>query len=148
MAKDKKSKKDTKKTKPDKLKKTVKKASKRAAKIAANPLVAEVVSATLLAAAAAIRNPKKAREIALAAGDEMTTVAKGAVGQGNVFWKLALDVAKKSIDALGEAPQSAKAAPVRKAAATKPAARKPAGKAKKPAAAKAKKPAAANAKKK
>jgi len=136
MAKDKKGKKDGKKNKPDKLKKAVKKASKRAAKIAANPLVAEVVASTLLAAAAAIRNPKKAREIALAAGDEMTTAARGAVGQGNVFWKLALDVAKKSVDALGEAP---KAAPVRKAAAKKPAAKKATAKPKKPAAAKAKK---------
>jgi hypothetical protein len=97
-------------------------------------LVSEVVAATLLAASAAIRNPKKAREIALAAGDEMTTAARGAVGEGNVFWKLALDVAKKSVDALGEAPRPAKAAPVRTAAAKKSAA-----KAKKPAAARAKK---------
>ena len=132
MAKDKKGKKGDKKAKPDKLKKAVKKASKRAAKIAANPLVAEVVASTLLAAAAAIRNPKKAREIALAAGDEMTTAAKGAVGQGNVFWKLALDVAKKSVDALGEAP---KAAPATKKSAAK---RAPA-KSKKPAAARANK---------
>ncbi len=137
MAKDKKKQKDDKKAKPDKLKKAVKKASKKAAKIAANPLVAEVVAATLLAAAAAIRNPKKAREIALAAGDEMTTAARGAVGPGNVFWKLALDVAKKSVDALGETQRPVKAAGVRKPAAKKPAAKKSA--AKKPAAAKAKK---------
>src|SRR5690242_16244165 len=123
MAKDKKNKKDDRKAKPDKLKKAVKKASKKAARIAANPLVAEVVASTLLAAAAAIRNPKKAREIALAAGGDITTAAKGAVGQGNVFWKLAMDVAKKSVDALGEMPQSVKAAPVRKAAAKKPAAK-------------------------
>ena len=130
MAKDKKKKKDGKKDKAAKLDKAVKKASRRAAKIAANPLVAEVVAATLLAAAAAIRNPRKAREIALSAGDELGNAAKGAVGQGNAFWKLAMDVAKRSVDALGgdEPLTAAKKAPVRKATVKKAAAkpRKPA----------------------
>ena len=144
MAKDKNKKKDGKKDKAIKVRKVVKKAKKRAAKMAANPLVAEVVAATLLAAAAAIRNPKKAREIALSAGDELGSAAKGAVGQGNAFWKLAMDVAKRSVDALGEdqPPAAAKKAPVRKAAVRKAAVRKAA--AKKPAA-RPKKPAAAKA---
>ena len=106
MAKDKKTKKDTKKRAknagPDKMKKVVKKATKKAAKIAQNPIVAEVVAATLVAAAAAIRNPKKAREIALAAGDEIGGAAKTATGQGGAFWQLAMDVAKRSVDALAE----------------------------------------------
>jgi len=125
MAKDKKNK-GGKKAKADKLRKAVKKASKKAAKIAANPLVAEVVAATLLAAAAAIRNPKKARELALSAGDELSSAAKGAVGQGNAFWKLAMDVAKRSVDALGEdqPPAPARKAAVRKAAVKKAAVRK------------------------
>ena len=119
MAKDKKKKRDGKKDKAAKLNKAVKKASRKAARIAANPLVAEVVAATLLAAAAAIRNPRKAREIALSAGDELGNAARGAAGQGNAFWKLAMDVARRSIDALGEhqasAPAPARKAPVRKA---------------------------------
>ena len=121
LAKDKKKKKDAKKDKPAKLNKAVKKASKKAAKIAANPLVAEVVAATLLAAAAAIRNPRKAREIALSAGDELGNAAKGAAGQGNAFWKLAMDVAKRSVDALSEdeAPAPAKPRPAGRAAAKK-----------------------------
>jgi hypothetical protein len=130
MAKDKKKKRDGKKDKAAKLNKAVKKASRKAARIAANPLVAEVVAATLLAAAAAIRNPRKAREIALSAGDELGNAARGAAGQGNAFWKLAMDVARRSVDALGESESSApaKRAPVRKAAVRKAAAkpRKPA----------------------
>ena len=102
MAKDKKKQKDAKKAKPDKVRKVVKRATKKAAKIAQNPVVAEVVAATLVAAAAALRNPKKAREIALAAGDEIGDAAKGAAAQGGAFWQLALDVAKRSVDALAE----------------------------------------------
>ena len=144
MAKDKKKQKDGKKDKASKGGKTGKKfrkATEKATKLAANPLVAEVVAATLLAAAAAIRNPKKAREIALSAGDELSSAAKGAIGQGNAFWKLAMDVAKRSVDALGEdqAPAPARKAPVRKAAVKKAAAKKPAARPKKPAEAKAKK---------
>jgi hypothetical protein len=106
MAKDKRKKKEAKKSAgkagPDKMKKVVKKATKKAAKIAQNPIVAEVVAATLVAAAAAIRNPKKAREIALAAGDEIGGAAKTATGQGGAFWQLAMDVARRSVDALAE----------------------------------------------
>jgi hypothetical protein len=127
MAKDKK-KSGGKKAKAGQASKTGKKfrkATEKAAKLAANPLVAEVVAATLLAAAAAIRNPRKAREIAMSAGDELGNAAKGAVGQGNAFWKLAIDVAKRSVDALGEgqAPGPAKKAPVRKATVKKAAAK-------------------------
>ena len=108
MGKDKKKKKDAKKDGPDKMKKVVKRATKKAAKIAQNPVVAEVVAATLVAAAAAIRNPKKAREIALAAGDELGNAAKGAAGQGGAFWQLAMDVAKRSVEALGDDGKKAK----------------------------------------
>ena len=55
----------------------------------------------MVAAAAAIRGPKKARDIATVVGAELETASKQAVDRGNAFWQLALDIAKRSIDALG-----------------------------------------------
>ena len=84
-----------------KLAKAVQDAGQKAAKIATNPAVAEVVAASLVAAAAAIRDPKKARELATIVGTELETASKQAIDRGNAFWQLALDIAKRSIDAIG-----------------------------------------------
>ncbi len=75
---------------------------KKVAKAAAsNPVVAEVVAATLVAAAAAIRDPAKARHIAAAAGDELKALTKGTAKGGEAMWQLAMDVAGRSIAAFG-----------------------------------------------
>lgn len=84
-----------------KVTKAVRGARTKAAKIAANPAVAEIVAASLVAAAAAIKNPKKARDIATIVGAELETASKQAVDRGNAFWQLALDIAKRSMEALG-----------------------------------------------
>jgi hypothetical protein len=76
-------------------------AAEKAADLATNPLVAEIVAATLVAAAAAIRDPKKARQLAAAAGDELQTGAKTAGKGGEAIWQLALEVGRKSLEALG-----------------------------------------------
>ena len=60
-----------------------------------------MVAASLVAAAAAIKNPSKARDMATAVGDELKAASKQAVNRDNAFWQLALDIAKRSIDALG-----------------------------------------------
>jgi hypothetical protein len=83
--------------------KTVRKVAKKASRLASNPIVAEVVAATLVAAAAAIRDPKKARAMATAAGEELKSAAEGAKKTGDAWWQLAMDVAARSIDALGGA---------------------------------------------
>ena len=72
--------------------------AKRAAK---NPAAAEVVAATLVAAAAALRNPKKAQALALEAADDIKRAAKSGINSGEAMWKLAMEVARRSIDALG-----------------------------------------------
>ena len=129
-------------TKRAKVTKAVAGARKQAAKLASNPAVTEVVAASLVAAAAAIRDPKKARAIATVVGAELETASKQAVDRGNAFWQLALDIAKRSIEALGgeakggkakragkaKSKPAKKAKPVKKAKAVKAA--KPAGKAK------------------
>jgi len=111
MAKDKKAK------KPDKAKKSAKsgkkeKKSKKASnlaatvavnagKIAAGVVVEEIVAATLVAAAAAIRDPKKARAMAAAAGSELKALTDEAAKEGSALWRLALDIASKSLDFVG-----------------------------------------------
>ena len=82
--------------------KAVQEARKKATQLANNPAVAEVVAASLVAAAAAIKNPKTARSMAASVGDELEAASKQAVNRGNAFWKLALDIAKRSIDTLGQ----------------------------------------------
>ena len=106
--------------KPTKVSKVAKvtAGAKRAAK---NPAAAEVVAATLVAAAAALRNPKKAQALALEAADDIKRAAKSGINSGEAMWKLAMDVARRSIDALG--PDSSKG--------KKGKAKKPAGKKKK-----------------
>jgi len=94
-----------------KVEKAVRSATSAAKKIASNPAVAEIVAASLVAAAAAIKDPKKARGMAAAVGDELSKASKQSIDRGNRFWALALDVAQRSIEALGEEKTRKKPAP-------------------------------------
>jgi hypothetical protein len=101
-------------TRASKIQKVVKAAKvqkvvKGAKKIAQNPMATEVVAATLVAAAAALRNPKKAQALALEAADDLKKAAKSGV-DGGALWQLALDVARKSIDQIGKEDSAAKKA--------------------------------------
>lgn len=115
------------KTKPAKakVKIAVKAAKTKAAEIASNPAVTEVVAATLVAAAAALRDPKKARQLALSAADEIKAATKGGQGKGAALWQMALDVAKRSIDTA-----NSDATPAKKTKPSGSGAKKPAKKAK------------------
>jgi hypothetical protein len=70
-------------------------------KVAKNPMTTEVVAATLVAAAAALRDPKKAKALAVSAADDLKKAAKSGV-DGGALWQLALDIARKSIDQIGQ----------------------------------------------
>ena len=76
-------------------------AADKAADLASSPVVAEIVAATLVAAAAAIRDPKKARQIAAAAGDEIKNATKASGKGGEAMWQLAMDVGRRSLEAIG-----------------------------------------------
>jgi hypothetical protein len=90
-------------SRPAKTAKTAKTAKlAKVSKLAKSPAAAEVVAATLVAAAAALRNPKKAQALALEAADDIKKAAKSGIDSGEAMWKLALDVARRSIDALGD----------------------------------------------
>ncbi|MEO7240639.1 MAG: hypothetical protein ABIW16_04495 [Sphingomicrobium sp.] len=77
-------------------------AARKLAELASSPVVAEVAAATLVAAAAALRDPKQARAIADSARNELSAIGKQAVGKSSAFWTLALDVAKRSMDAIAD----------------------------------------------
>jgi len=109
------------------------KTAKRLQEISRNPLVADVVAATLIGAASALRDSKKAHQLAANAGDELEALTRRSARTGNALWQLALDVGRKSLEALAaDSPEKKPAAsrarsaskatskPARKKAATAP----------------------------
>lgn len=87
-----------KKDKPQKS--TAQRVRKATVKLASNPLVSEVVAATLVAAAAALKNPKKARALAESAGNEIGSASKEMANKGGAMWSLAMDIARNSLEAI------------------------------------------------
>lgn len=75
---------------------------------AQSPVVAEVVAATLVAAAAALRDPKRARAMATEVADDLREATKQAEAKAGVFWQMALDIARKSVDAMTTASEGGK----------------------------------------
>lgn len=130
MAKDKKKKKD-KAARGD----GVSKATDTLKTLAQSPLVAEVVAAALVATAAALKDSNRARALASDAADEIAKLSKNRTRQGDVLWDMAMQIGRRSLDAMlsgnGESakPKSAKAKPAgAKSAKAKPAAKKSGGK--------------------
>ena len=68
--------------------------------LAQNALVADVVAAALVATATALKNPRKARQLALEAGDELGDLARAGAEEGHALWDLALQVGRRSLKAL------------------------------------------------
>ena len=120
MAKDKKKKKDKKGAKPKGgVTANATKVSKRLRDLTRNPLIADLVAATLVSAAAALKDTKKAHRLAASAEKDLEELGRKNSQRGNVLWQLALDIGQRSLDALGG---EAGAKPA------KPKARKPAAK--------------------
>lgn len=78
--------------------------------ITENPLVADVVAAALVGAAAALRDSDKARDLAAKAGDQLGEMAKGSADRGNAMWALALDVGRRTLEALADEASTARKA--------------------------------------
>lgn len=101
VSKDKKKKKDKKhKDSGLALGKAPKKAAKGLQAITQNPLVADVVAAALISMAAALKDSDKARRIASDAGDELSQLSKKSAKQGSAMWDLALDIGRRTLEAL------------------------------------------------
>jgi urease accessory protein UreF len=86
-----------------KVSKAVRKAGKTALKLAEQPAVSETVAAALLAAAAALRDPPKTKRAASAAVDGAGEAGQEAIRLGDSLRKLALDMARRTLDAWEEA---------------------------------------------
>jgi hypothetical protein len=82
-----------------KVSKAVRKAGKTAIKLAESPAVSETVAAALLAAAAALRDPPATRRGAQAAADAAGQAGEEAIRLGDSLRKLALDMARRTLDA-------------------------------------------------
>jgi len=103
VAKNKKKTKDDKKSAgPNKAAKT----AKRLKAIAENPLVADVVAAALVATAAALKDSKKARQLAAQGADQLGKLSKEGASRGNAMWDLALDIGRRSLEALARETES------------------------------------------
>jgi hypothetical protein len=85
-----------------KIPKRLRKIGKKAMKLADNPVVSEVVAAALLSAAAALRENDGARRKAVKAGnvalDAAERMTKDSGKVGDSLRKLALDLARKTLD--------------------------------------------------
>ena len=117
MAKDKK-KKNGKKDKKTKAAGggTAAKTVKRIKTMSRNPFVADVVAAALVGAAAALKDSKKARQLAAEAGDELEKMSRKSIQRGEALWDMALDIGRRSLEALSgeDAPKRAKPKPAAK----------------------------------
>ena len=101
---------DGKKDKKDKIKipkriagvkvsKAVRQAGKSALKLAERPAVSEAVAAALLAAAAALRDPPATKRGAKAAAEAAEEAGQEAIRFGDSLRRLAIDMARRTIDA-------------------------------------------------
>ena len=82
-----------------KVSKAVRKAGKAAIKLAETPAVSETVAAALLAAAAALRDPPATKRGAKAAVDAAGEAGEEAIRLGDSLRRLALDMARRTLDA-------------------------------------------------
>src|SRR6185369_5848476 len=92
------------------------KVAKRLDQISRNPLVADVVAATLVAAAAALRDSDKAHQLAAKAGKDLEDLAQRGAKSGNALWQLALDVGRQSLETIAASSGKKAAKPKAKAA--------------------------------
>jgi hypothetical protein len=104
--------KDKKKKKKDGSSAKAKGGTKTLRKLTENPMIADIVVAALVGMASALKDSKKARQLAADAGDEIAKLAKGGTERGNAMWDLALQVGRRSLETLAsEAPRRAKSKP-------------------------------------
>ncbi len=125
MAKDKKKKKDKKGAKADRSKSGGSpKITDSIKALSQNPVLADIVAAALVATASALKDSRRARQLASEAGDELMKLSKSGAEKGNAMWDMALQIGRRSLEALSseESPKRPKA----KATGKKPARKKPA----------------------
>ena len=86
--------------------KTARTATRKIKDWSQNPLVADIVAAALVAAAAAMKDSRKAQRLAAEAGDEIEKLSKKGAERGNAMWQLALEVGRRSLEELADSGSS------------------------------------------
>jgi hypothetical protein len=94
-----------------KVSKAVRQAGKKALKLAEQPAVSETVAAALLAAAAALRDPPATKRAAGAAADSAGEAGQEAIRIGDSLRKMAIDMARRTLDAWESADRKPASAP-------------------------------------
>jgi hypothetical protein len=94
VAKDKKKKKEKKGKKPG----AGQSAAQTLKALSENRLVSEVVAAALVGAAAALKDSKKAHQLAASASDELEKLSRKSAERGSAMWQLALDIGRRALD--------------------------------------------------
>jgi hypothetical protein len=82
-----------------KVSKAVRDVGKSALKFAEQPAVSETVAAALLAAAAALRDPPATKRAAASAAGAAGDAGQAAIGLGDSLRKMAIDMARRTLDA-------------------------------------------------
>ncbi|HEX9965034.1 MAG TPA: hypothetical protein VGB04_08620 [Allosphingosinicella sp.] len=96
---------------PKAVRQTGKSALKSALKLAEQPAVSETVAAALLAAAAALRDPPATKRAAAAAVDGAGEAGREAIGLGDSLRRMAIDMARRTLDAWESADSRPASAP-------------------------------------
>jgi hypothetical protein len=94
-----------------KVSKAVRQAGKTALKLAEQPAVSETVAAALLAAAAALRDPPATKRAAGAAAGAAGEAGHEAINLGDSIRRMALDMARRTLDAWEAADSKPASAP-------------------------------------
>ena len=120
MAKDKKDKKAKKKAQAANAGgKNLSKARSSLEAIIDHPAAAEIVAAALVATASALKDSKRARLLASEAGDALNEMVREGAGKGNALWKMAIEIGRRSLEAMAN-PKTVKAAGSRTKVSAKP----------------------------
>ncbi len=99
MAKDKKKKKEKNDKKAAKATSSST-AANRFKTLSQNPVVADIVASALVATASALKDSRRARQLASEAGDELVKLSKAGAEKGNVLWEMALEIGRRSLEEL------------------------------------------------
>jgi hypothetical protein len=112
------------KDKKKKDRKSSKKSGGTLKALAQNPLVADVVAAALVATASALKDSKRARALASEASDELAKLSKSGAKTGEALWDMALQIGRRSLEALKTEDKAPKPAKPKTRPKSKPATRK------------------------
>jgi hypothetical protein len=92
-----------------------------------NPVVADVVAAALVATAAALKDSRRAKALASDVGDELAKLTKTGTRQGEALWDMALQIGRRSLEAVTGGDEGSKRAKPKSSSKSPPKAKQKSG---------------------